>query len=286
MRVFTKNIKYPFFDCPGIFKKYFVFRNPTYEVGFRGYDCCYNFFMREKELIDLGRWSVDKIDSLISLSCKIKDVGRRIAFISSQFRELDYKTSTLIGDIYTPERLVINLKEVDCFTFLDYVEAMRVSNSFSDFKENLKKIRYKSGMIDFLNRKHFFTDWIDFNSVYVIDVTEQIGGHKTVIVEKFLNLKEDGSYFLAGIKPIRREIRYIPSQFVDEDLINGFRTGDYAGIYSDKKGLDVSHVGIIIKENNNIYFRHASFLAKKVLDNDFRRYIVDKPGLIILRPIG
>jgi len=240
--------------------------------------------MSEKELIDLGRWSEDEINSLISISCKIKGAGRRIDFISSQFLGLDYRESTLIGDANTPEKFVINLKEVDCFTFLDYVEAMRISSSVLEFKENLRKIRYKSGLIHFLKRIHFFTDWIEFNSEYVMDITQQIGGQKTVMMEKILNLKDDGSYFLAGIKPIKREVRYIPSGFVNEGLINELKTGDYSGIYSDKKGLDVSHVGIIVKDQNNIYFRHASSLAKKVVDDDFRRYIVDKPGLIILRP--
>ncbi|MDY1700868.1 DUF1460 domain-containing protein [Klebsiella pneumoniae] len=44
------------------------------------------------------------------------------------------------------------------------------------------------------------------------------------------------------------------------------------GIYSTKRGLDVSHVGIIIKDHNNIWFRNASSLAKN-------RKVVDSPLL-------
>jgi len=64
------------------------------------------------------------------------------------------------------------------------------------------------------------------------------------------------------------------------------KTGDYAGIYSVTEGLDVSHVGIIIKKGDNIYLRHASSQKeiRKVVDQDFRKYIVGKPGIIILRP--
>ena len=75
----------------------------------------------------------------------------------------------------TPEVLTINLAGVDCFTLLDYVEAMRLSASFDDFKKNLKKIRYQSGIVDYQHRNHFFTDWIEFNSDLVADVTKQIG---------------------------------------------------------------------------------------------------------------
>ncbi|HGY0255815.1 N-acetylmuramoyl-L-alanine amidase-like domain-containing protein, partial [Klebsiella pneumoniae] len=49
--------------------------------------------------------------------------------------------------------------------------------------------------------------------------------------------------------------------------------------------LDVSHVGIIIKDHNNIWFRNASSLAKnrKVVDSPFIRYMATKPGIVVLR---
>ena len=62
------------------------------------------------------------------------------------------------------------------------------------------------------------------------------------------------------------------------------RTGDYIGIYSDLSGLDVSHVGIIVKDSLGIKFRHASSVARKVVDQDFATYISGKPGIIIIRP--
>jgi hypothetical protein len=64
------------------------------------------------------------------------------------------------------------------------------------------------------------------------------------------------------------------------------RTGDYVGIYSEIKGLDVSHVGIVIKDGDKIYLRHASSQKKqrKVVDQDFKDYIFKKPGIIVFRP--
>ena len=95
---------------------------------------------------------------------------------------------------------------------------------------------------------------------------------------------EDGTYFLNGILPQQREIQYIPSDAIDGSLIDKIKTGDYAGIYSEIQVLDVSHVGIIIKDRDLIYLRHASSRYKKVIDEDFRNYISNKPGLILLRP--
>lgn len=240
----------------------------------------------KKESLLLGKWTQRELDRLIHESSQIKDVGKRIEFLSSQFMGLDYKESTLIGDINTPEVLVINLKGVDCFTYIDYIEAMRLSRSFSKFKVNLRKVRYKSGKVAFENRNHFFTDWQEFNSDFIDDITEEIGAGKTIRVQKRLNEKEDGTYFLIGINPVQREIKYIPSDAIDDSVINKMRTGDYVGIYSHLAGLDVSHVGIVIKDGDKIYLRHASSQKKqrKVVDQDFKNYISSKPGIIVLRP--
>jgi hypothetical protein len=234
----------------------------------------------------LGKFSQEELDHVIHESSKIKAVGKRIDFLSRQLLGLDYVESTLIGDINTPEIFVINLKGVDCFTFIDYIEAMRLSDSFSEFKINVRKVRYRSEKIAFKNRNHFFTDWIEFNSNFVNDVTDEISNKKFIRVIKTLNEKEDGTYFLPGIKPFQREIRYISSDVINNSVLNKLRTGDYIGVYSEIKGLDVSHVGIVIKDNDKIYLRHASSLKKhrKVIDQDFKKYISDKPGIIVFRP--
>jgi hypothetical protein len=203
-----------------------------------------------------------------------------------QFLDLEYAESTLIGDINNPEVFVINLEGIDCLTFIEYIEAMRLSGSFEDFKENLKKVRYESGNVTFENRNHFFTDWVEFNASFIDDVTEEIGTEKTIRVQKLLNEKEDKTFFVPGIKPIMREIRYISSAHIDEAVLNKLRTGDYIGIYSHLEGLDVSHVGICIRDSKKALLRHASSAAKnrKVIDEDFMEYITEKPGIIILRP--
>jgi len=186
----------------------------------------------------------------------------------------------------TPEVFVIDLQGVDCFTYLDYIEAMRLSRSFSEFRKNLKKVRYRSGKVAFKNRNHFFTDWRVFNSAYVDDITAKVGGPGTRSVRKVLNLRKDGTYFLPGIAPREREIQYIPSDAIDDTVTKRLRTGDYVGIYTKMQGLDVTHTGIIIKRQGRLYLRHASSARKnrKVVEQDFITYISKTPGLIVLRP--
>ncbi|HXG31322.1 MAG TPA: N-acetylmuramoyl-L-alanine amidase-like domain-containing protein [Thermodesulfobacteriota bacterium] len=240
----------------------------------------------ERGVIVLGRWTEDELDKTIRESSKIKDTGERINFVSSRFLDTEYRESTLIGDANTPEVLVINLEGMDCFTYIDYVEAIRLSRSFTEFKENLKRVRYRSAKVTFQNRNHFFTDWREFNREKVVDVTEWVGGEKTRTVHRVLNRRKDGTLFLPGIPPKKREINYIPSNALDENVIGRLKTGDYAGIYSDTDGLDVSHTGIVIKKGNGVYLRHASSREenRRVVDEDLRDYMRDKPGLIVLRP--
>jgi hypothetical protein len=238
--------------------------------------------MNEKIL--LGAWSEKKLDELIAGSTKIKNAGKRIAFLSKQFLGTPYKESTLIGDTTIPETLVVNTETFDCFTFLDCIEAMRLSGSFSDFREYLKRIRYKEGVIRYTRRNHFFTDWSIYNANNVQDKTKEISGKKVKTVTKILNRKDDGSHFLPGIKPFERMISYIPSEYINKTTCTRLKTGDYAGIYTDLFGLDVSHVGIIVRDGHGICFRHASSAARKVVDQDFSEYISGRPGVIILRP--
>ncbi len=237
-------------------------------------------------MILLGKWTESGLDGLLRESSRIADTGERIAFLSGQFKGVEYRESTLIGGPDTPEELVINLEGVDCFTFSDYIGVMRLSSSFAGFRENLIKVRYQHGKVSFGTRNHFFTDWTEFNANLVGDVTREIGGQKALAISKELNVKEDGTYFLQGIPPRRRTIHYIPPDAVDDPLIGRLGTGDYIGIYSTLQGLDVSHVGILIKSDEGIFFRHASSVKehRKVMDQDFRSYIKNKPGILILRP--
>lgn len=239
----------------------------------------------KKESIISGKWIEEQLNQILRQASEINNTSQRIDFLSKLFLSTPYKPSTLIGNKDMPELFVINLSEMDCLTFIEYIEAMRMSGSFEEFKEALKRVRYRAGEVAFEKRKHFFSDWTESEPVYVEDITELLGGHRTVKVEKILNLKDiSGTLFLDGIEVQKREIKYIPAGWIDELVINRLETGDYIGLYSELPGLDVSHVGIAIKYKRMIYLRHASSQKKKVVDEDLKGYLSGKPGIIVFRP--
>jgi hypothetical protein len=162
---------------------------------------------------------------------------------------------------------------------------MRWSKSFDDFKRNLKNIRYQSGIVHYQHRNHYLTDWIEFNANLVADVTEQIGADKTKKAIKTLNKGADNKPLLPGVPSRKRGISYIPAEVLTEAIIKKLTTGDYVGVYANRPDLDVTHVGIVIRSGNKLLFRHASSKTqhRTVIDEDFMKYMINRPGLVILR---
>ena len=231
-------------------------------------------------------WTKEKLVNLMKESKKYKNIGKKIDFISNKFIGTKYKENTLIGSNSTEEVLTINLSGVDCFTYLDYVQSLSTSTSFREFKDNIIKIRYKNGLISYKSRNHFFSDWTVNNVDYIYDITKEVAKNSYKKETKTLNRKSKSEVYLKGITPVTREIYFIPSKKIDKKILNELNTGDYVGIYSEKEGLDVSHTGIIIKKENEVFIRHSSSrkINKKVVDEIFTEYIKNKPGVTIYRP--
>jgi len=237
---------------------------------------------------DLGRWDQDKIEHLQSEAEGIAPPGEKIALISAAFLQTPYQAQTLIGSAATAEIFVLRLDGVDCFTYLDYVEALRRSSSFAEFKEILQQVRYDRGTVTFLNRHHFFSSWGNAPLAPLRDITSQVGGIHTRWEEKQLNQKTDGTLYLPGYPVRKQTIAFIPPAAIDKTILDHLQSGDYIGIYSPLPGLDVSHTGIIIRKKGKIYLRHASTkpLRQQVMDEELLPYLGGRKGLIIYRPVA
>lgn len=240
-----------------------------------------------QELIELGGWSREDLERLLRETSTLGSPGERISFLSGHFLGMPYRESTLIGDQQTAEVFVVDLRAVDCMTFVEYVEAMRRSSSFEGFLAELRNVRYRGGEVRYEVRNHFFTDWPEYSPSFIEDVTGDVGLDKVRQRGKFLNRKEEESLLLSGIPVVERTVSFIPSCDMDNpSVLAGLKTGDYGGIFSEALGLDVSHVGIILKSEDRLLFRHASSddSLRKVVDEDLTAYLLGRPGLVVLRP--
>lgn len=238
------------------------------------------------DMSDDSKLALDQIIHKVIIPNQDLPYGNLIDQVSSVFLGVPYVANTLVGGPNISEVLVVNLEGVDCFTYLDYVAALSKSNNRNMFLSALVNTRYKDSDVAYYKRKHFFTDWYAVSPQNATDVTALISP-ESVTVEKKLNQKADGSEFIKGLGIHSRNVTYIPTHAINEMVLNNLKTGDYIGIYSPIKGLDVSHTGIVIRKDNQVWYRNASSLSKnmKVVDTNFLEYISTKTGIIVLRPI-
>nr|WP_232100329.1 N-acetylmuramoyl-L-alanine amidase-like domain-containing protein [Mycolicibacterium litorale] len=205
--------------------------------------------------------------------------------VSRRFLGVPYGANTLVGSATQPEELVVNVEAVDCFTFADYVEALKRADDREDFVDRLIEVRYRDGVVGFRNRKHFFTDWSAATPKIATDVTGELGA-ASVTTTKHLNRKDTGGVYLPGIEEVSREVTYIPSGEVDDTVADRLHTGDYIGAYAEDGGLDVTHVGIFVDTPDGPVVRNASSLPanNKVVDEPLSDYVRTVPGIVVLRP--
>lgn len=232
--------------------------------------------------VDLpARWQ-----ALVAATTELAEPGARAVQISAGFLGTPYVADTLGGGAGLPEQLVVRFDAVDCFTFLDYVEALRRSAIPAEFQQRLAEVRYRDGRVAWDTRRHFFTDWTHAPEGLVADVTAEVGGKQTRTAHKQLNRKGTDGLYLAGIAVRERVVQFIPGAALDAVVFARLRPGDYLGIYSPDPGLDVTHAGIVVRAGGRLMLRHASSrqAERRVVDSPLGNYLAGKPGIIVLRP--
>lgn len=198
------------------------------------------------------------------------------------FLNRPYVASTL--EVSESEKLVVNLRELDCTTFVENCIALSgiinfERQSFDDYCALLTYIRYRGGEIDdYTSRLHYTSDWAYENEEKEIlkNISRDIGGQMVLKNINFmsthpqsykhLNNKEN----LAKIKRIedsmnsRKAYIVIPISAIPANS-KDIQNGDIVAFATSTEGLDYSHVGIAYWENKELHFIHASSKMKKVV---------------------
>jgi hypothetical protein len=224
--------------------------------------------------------------------------------IGKFFLGAPYVTGTL--ETEGAEHLVVNLRGYDCVTFVENVVALlwhvkSRGKSFETFRRLLQKIRYRQGRLQgYSSRLHYFSDWIHDNQKkgIVRDVTAKIGGrplrkaitYMTTHPDFYPSLKNTAK--LRRMKSIektisRRSLFFIPKKALRR-LEDRIRDGDLIAITTNKKGLDVQHVGLAARLKNRIHLLHASSIEGKVVlsKKTLYRYLMQskaRSGMMVAR---
>ena len=224
------------------------------------------------------------------------------------FLDTPYVGATLeVGD---EERLTVNLRELDCTTFMETCVALsrlvqKNSPTFESYCKELQRIRYRNGMVNgYVSRLHYTSDWIFDNRAkgVVEDVTGKIGGKPYKVQLSYMSSHSEAYRHLKG-KPERtariRQIEelvnrrgtysYIPKEEIPA-LQEQIHDGDIICFVTSTLGLDISHVGIASRLGETLSFIHASSTAKKVIVNPESLFaycssISSNLGIMVLRGV-
>lgn len=223
------------------------------------------------------------------------------------FRNVPYVASTLESE---EEHLVINLRELDCTTFVENVIALANTvkddcPSFERFCDYLRLLRYRKGIVSkYTDRLHYFSDWIYENEQagFVRDMTKQAGGKSHSLNLSFMSTHPE-SYpalkshpeFIGIIKKKEQEIsaRNLYAMLPKTDINNVSReikTGDIVCFVTKIDGLDITHVGFVYLQGDIMTLVHASSAAKKVIVDlkslqQYAESVKSTIGIMIVRPL-
>lgn len=223
--------------------------------------------------------------------CKTKD--NCLMYFARKLKSVPYVARTLEGG--ECERLVVNLRQLDCTTYVENVIALYLcikneKTTFRDFCNYLRNIRYENGIVTYPTRLHYFSYWIEQNTLTGI-VREIVPQDSSVTEdseydiyymssnpEKYPALRKDTS-LIDDISEMEKYFdgktyRYIPKAKLKnpESLQAYIKDGDIIAIVTNKKGLDISHIGFSAWHKGNLHLLNASSIHKKVVEEPMSLY--------------
>ncbi|MGI9158156.1 MAG: N-acetylmuramoyl-L-alanine amidase-like domain-containing protein [Saprospiraceae bacterium] len=205
----------------------------------------------------------------------------RVLAVAQSFLGAPYAQGLL--DQSAEEQLSLNLRGLDCWTFVEYSLAIALAADAESpaeaFPQRVQQLRYRGGKINgYGSRLHYFSSWLAQAQAlgYLTDITGELPGaavfrkpvnYMTTHPNAYPALKnpETRQQIDSAERRLSLQARYfIPQQRVKE-MENAIQDGDLIAITSGKPGLDIAHEGFAVRVNGRVHLLHASSLAKRVV---------------------
>lgn len=207
-----------------------------------------------------------------------------VAFYGRHMLGRPYAAHTLEGD---SEVVTVRIDSVDCTTYVETALALAYTtregrNSWRDFVYNLRRIRYRGGEVNgYPSRLHYIADWAvdnrhrgNFADVsdrfprvgYVTRTIDFMSRHRHL----YPSLADSANYErMRAVENGYRLHRFPYVKTADlgiKAVRDAFHNGDVVALVSNLKDLDVTHMGIVVKDAPTAtpYLMHASSSHGKV----------------------
>ena len=216
-------------------------------------------------------------------------VGLGVARLGETFVGTTYTPGTL--EAPGPEHLVINLRELDCVTFVENMLAMTRfvredgiaaladrPAAEAKYTRYLEELRYRGGRLaGYASRLHYFSEWLSDNAARgrLRLLTRELGGVPDSEPVSFMSA-HPGSYRQMAEPGVAEAIRAmeqrlnaaLPRWYIPENRIaavaDRIHDGDIIAATSTLPGLDIAHTGIALWKNGELHLLHAPLVGKSV----------------------
>ena len=216
-------------------------------------------------------------------------VGAAIARLGATFVGTKYTAGTL--EVAGPERVVVNLRELDCVTFVENTLALvrfirtdgvrllrRPAAARARYEGYLRDLRYRGGTLSgYESRLHYFSEWLEDNQRrgHLKLITERLGGVADTERIDFMSTHRNAyrqladSAVWARIRAIEAGLAALPPRiYLPKERIaavaDSIHDGDLIAATSTVGGLDVAHTGFAIRRNGRLLLLHAPLVGKSV----------------------
>ncbi|RNC64629.1 N-acetylmuramoyl-L-alanine amidase-like domain-containing protein [Proteiniphilum sp. X52] len=199
------------------------------------------------------------------------------------FLNFPYRSHTL--EMPGEEKLVVNLREFDCTTFVESVIALvRTARSqspgFDIFLHELQRIRYREGDLrGYASRLHYTSDWFYDNEKkgFLKNSSAGLGGIREEKTIDFMTTHRNAYRQLKNDEVLLQEMQVIENginernglYYLPKECIAGKASliphMSMIAFTTSIKGLDVTHVGFAFQEEGRLTFIHASSTREKVV---------------------
>lgn len=227
---------------------------------------------------------------------------------AKKFLGRPYVAHTLDNNEY--ERLVVNTRQLDCTTFVETVVALSLcakngKTTFDDYCTYLTKIRYAGSKVAYTHRNHYFTTWIEENTknglaseiqsinVPFTAVQTVTANFMSTHVSAYSMLNRHREWLSDIVRQERaitgKKYRYIPKSAVNSSqaMKSAVHDGDIIAIVTNKKGLEIAHLGIAVWKNDGLHMIDASSISKKVISETLTlsQYLQRHPSHLGIRVV-
>ncbi len=205
----------------------------------------------------------------------------QIPFVAKYLLNTPYVEKTL--EIGEKESLVINLREMDCVTYVENVLAItsilnKRSSYWNEFINSLVKIRYRDGIIgDYSSRLHYTTEWLQqkVENGTIILVSDYVGDNEMDTGVSFMTSNshlyerlKNNADLINKMRDIEQHISSYRMNYVRKENIESVESfiqeGDIIAFVTSIKGLDISHIGFATLIDGRVYLLHASPVTQQV----------------------